>query len=142
MMEKVLSLFPWKKALQRLLGVWNILFVLLLFFGPESAPVFYALYVTFLHAVFALNNIRTLVGVGCARVGVSLTSKTDWTLRYCAHAKVCSVMDTRHDLPYNAIGHIIIIPNYKEDKLTLTDTLEVLASHENALTHYKVFTYI
>ena len=44
-----------------------------------------------------------------------------------------------HDLPFDHIVHVIILPNYKEDMGTLEDTLDVLASHSRALTQYKVY---
>ncbi|KAJ3201469.1 hypothetical protein HDU67_001326, partial [Dinochytrium kinnereticum] len=46
--------------------------------------------------------------------------------------------DTRHDLPYDHISHIIILPNYKEDMDTLCETLDVLASHNRAVSQYKI----
>lgn len=131
-------IIPWKSLLQRLLGVWNLVFLLLCIAGPTHAPIAYALYYATLHMFFISNNLRTFWGVYQAYTGTITHSKTDWVGRYCEHAGVASPLDRRHDLPYSSISHTIIIPNYKETMDTLSDTLDVLASHEMALTHYKI----
>ncbi|KAI8909557.1 hypothetical protein EDD86DRAFT_190817 [Gorgonomyces haynaldii] len=137
-MARNLALIPWKPLLQRLLGVWNVSFVVLCFLGPFYTPTAYSIYYVFLHIIYAINNVRTFWGAYQGYIQSVRHSKTDWVQRYCDKACVSSIYDPRHDLPYSSVQHIIIIPNYKESFDTLCETLDVLASHEMALTQYMV----
>ncbi|KAJ3372356.1 hypothetical protein HDU91_003784 [Kappamyces sp. JEL0680] len=58
--------------------------------------------------------------------------------KYCETVGATSAQDARHDMPYDSVRHTIIIPQYKEDLGTMYDTLDVLASHPMALSHYKI----
>jgi hypothetical protein len=58
--------------------------------------------------------------------------------KYCDETGTIDGMDTGHDLPFDTVLHVIIIPNYKEEMETLCETLDVLASHTKALTQYKI----
>ena len=42
------------------------------------------------------------------------------------------------DLLFEHVLHVIIIPNYKEDMGTLSETLAILASHSRAKTQYRI----
>lgn len=82
---------------------------------------------------------RSLCGIYNAHKGVRVHATTDWRQRYCEVAGTASLGDDlRHDLPFDMVDHIIILPNYKEEMDTLCETLDVLASHSMALTQYKV----
>ncbi|KAJ3410902.1 hypothetical protein HDV05_003033 [Chytridiales sp. JEL 0842] len=71
-------------------------------------------------------------------LGAIEVSSTDWEDKYCQTTGCVDGKDLRHDLPYDHLVHVIILPNYKEEVDTLCETLDVLASHERALTQYKV----
>jgi hypothetical protein len=64
------------------------------------------------------------------------SSQTDWP------AAPGSVPPTAAQIvpPLKGVKHMILIPNYKESMETLTETLDILASHEGALSCYKVCT--
>ena len=135
---QTLSIIHWKPLLQRLYGVWTIAFFVLCFFGPTYAPILFSVYFLWLHYFYVVNMIRTFYG---AYKGYHMSvkqSKTDWVQRYCELAGVASPLDPRHDLPFSLVQHVIIIPSFKESLETLCDTLDTLASHEMALTQYKV----
>jgi hypothetical protein len=63
---------------------------------------------------------------------------TDWFGQYLKVTGTMDGRDTRHDLPFDSVIHVIVIPNYKEDYFTLCETLDVLASHARSLTQYRV----
>ena len=65
-------------------------------------------------------------------------SFTNWLDKYCQMTGTADGSDTRHDLPFDFVEHLIVIPNYKESLDTLCETLDVLASHSRALTQYRV----
>lgn len=127
-----LGRIPLASLLQRLPGVVALFFVPFCFFGPIYTPTLFAAYFVFLHLAFAYNATRTAYGARVASVQSRLHFETDWYTKYSQE------VTDNHDLPYDAIRHIIIIPQYKEDLGTMYDTLDVLASHPQALTNYKV----
>lgn len=129
-------------VLQRLPGTIVLVFLPFCFLGPVYAPGMFAIYYVFLHLSFIFNVTRTAYGARIAYTQAKIHSTIDWPDKYCMDAKVQSTSDMRHDLPYDCVRHIIIIPQYKEDLGTLYDTLDVLASHPMAITHYKVPTKI
>lgn len=45
---------------------------------------------------------------------------------------------TAPSLTYAQVRHLIVVPNYKEELETLIETLDTLANHKMARTHYKV----
>jgi hypothetical protein len=133
-----LGRIPLSSILQRLPGAIVLVFIPFCFLGPVYAPEAYASYYVFLHIVFLSNVLRTVYGSRIAYLEARNHSTIDWQDKYCLDAKVQSTSDMRHDLPYDCVRHVIIIPQYKEDLGTMFDTLDVLASHSMALTHYKV----
>jgi hypothetical protein len=133
-----IGVIPWNSILQRSVGIGNLLFLILCAVGPQVAPVMFSLYYLFVHFLFALNLIRGSRAVyKTFRLSVE-HSKTDWAAKYCNDAKVDSVDDPRHDVPFSSIMHHIFFPNYKEEIEMMKDTLDVLASHDIAKTNYKV----
>lgn len=135
---KLLSKIPWKAILQRMLGVWNIGFIIFCFIGPVMYPILYSAYFIILHVIFAVQNVRNYIGSYNGYHQCVKHSKTDWAQRYCDEANVTSIHGLAHDLPFGSVNHIIIVPNYLESMETLIDTLDVLASHDMALTNYIV----
>lgn len=133
-----LGKIPLASILQRLPGVLVIFFVPFCFLGPIYAPATFGCYFVFLHLSFAFNAFRSMVTSRIAYKRAKIHSTTNWAEKYCQETGVQSINDTRHDLPFDSIRHVIIIPQYKEDLGTMYDTLDVLASHPMALTHYKV----
>lgn len=129
---------PIRWTLQRTLGIFNVLFYVSLVLGPQVAPVLFSAYVVFLHIIFVSQNIRNSYGSYQAYTRSVQHSETDWVKRYCDTCNVKSIHDLAHDLPFASINHMIIVPNFKESLETLVDTLDVLASHDMALTNYKV----
>ncbi|KAI9202182.1 glycosyl transferase family group 2-domain-containing protein [Polychytrium aggregatum] len=49
-----------------------------------------------------------------------------------------TLVDSKRNSRFYQVRHVIIIPNYKEDIGTLTETLDVLASHTIAKAQYKI----
>ncbi|KAJ3306197.1 hypothetical protein HDU76_004883 [Blyttiomyces sp. JEL0837] len=84
------------------------------------------------------NMGRSAYGMYVSYHASVVQSTTDWTKKYCEETGTANGMDTRHDLPYDHIVHVIIVPNYKEDMETLCETLDILASHSRAMTQYKI----
>ncbi|KAJ2992630.1 hypothetical protein HDV02_002964 [Globomyces sp. JEL0801] len=91
-----------------------------------------------MHLLFLANNIRTCYGAWQGSIMAKIHSKTNWAEKYCKTTGASYPNDTRHDLPFDAVKHVIIIPQYKEDLGTMSDTLDTLASHSSAITHYKI----
>ncbi|TPX33311.1 hypothetical protein SmJEL517_g03715 [Synchytrium microbalum] len=129
---------PWRDIFQRVPGVILISLVIFAIFGPAYTPILYCIYFVGLNFNFLLNNIRTAYGVYIGNKHAREHSCTDWLKKYCDETGTVDGMDTRHDLPYDTIVHVIILPNYKEEMETLCETLDVLASHTRALTQYKI----
>ncbi|TPX38579.1 hypothetical protein SeMB42_g06650 [Synchytrium endobioticum] len=135
--ERLIAL-PWRQILQRFPGILLIFLVAFAIFGPAYAPVLYSFYFLALHVNFLVNNFRTAYGVYIGNKLAREHSFTNWLQKYCDETGTSDGMDTRHDLPFDTIVHIIILPNYKEEMETLCETLDVLASHTRALTQYKI----
>ena len=129
---------PWKTALRTIPGLLAIYTLFLAFLGPIFHPVIYAIYFVFLHLIFLTNIIRASWGTFVAAREVVKHSKTDWCLEYCKKTNLPDGSDNRHDIPYDSVKHVILLPNYKENMDTLCETLDVLASHSRAATQYKV----
>jgi hypothetical protein len=72
-------------------------------------------------------------------LNIKLFARTNWFDKYCATTGMVDGSSTRHDMPFDHIIHVIIIPNYKEDMTTLCESLDILASHKRSLTQYRVF---
>ena len=132
---------PWKQSLRRIPGIFLILLIPWSLYSPFTSPWTFSFYFMFLHIIFVSNNIRSLYGVYIAFKESKLTSLTNWLEKYKKETGVSSGSDLGHDLPFDSISHIIILPNYKENLETLCETLDVLASHSRALTQYKVSIY-
>lgn len=96
-----------------------ILAILLAFLGPAHAPIPYAVYYTFLMGILVINNIRYAVSSYLFYKKSVQHSLTDW-----------GSFD-------NSTEHLIVIPNYKEDMRVIRESLDVLASHEQAVTNYR-----
>ncbi|RKP04202.1 hypothetical protein CXG81DRAFT_5546, partial [Caulochytrium protostelioides] len=130
---------PWKPLLQRLPGVWLLCMVPFSFLAPVHFPALFAFWYAFLHLCFTANNFRSAYGVWVAYRSARASSHTDWHAKYCQATGATDGSDTTcHDLPYDHIQHVIILPNYKENMDTLCETLDVLASHSRALTQYTI----
>ncbi|KAJ3023355.1 hypothetical protein HKX48_003466 [Thoreauomyces humboldtii] len=108
------------------------------FLGPVYTPMLFGIYYILLHTAFFLNNARSAYGMYIAYTNAKLTSVTDWTAKYCHDTNTVDGFDTRHDLPFEHVTHVVILPNYKEEMDTLCETLDVLASHSRAVTQYKI----
>ncbi|KAJ3084606.1 oligosaccharyl transferase stt3 subunit [Rhizoclosmatium hyalinum] len=138
LLARVVVKIPWKAVLQRLPGMWLLAVIALAVFGPTSCPTLYYFYLGLLNFLFLVNNLRTLYGIKFAYAESIKQATTDWLAEYLRITGATSGDDLSHDLPYDHILHVIIIPNYSEDVDTLCETLDVLASHRRALTQYRV----
>lgn len=136
--DSILAKVPLQTILQRVPGVLYLSFVPFCFLGPLYLPLMYAFVFLLLHAFFLVNNTRTLWGAYHGYFGAQAHSRTNWNQKYLQETGSLFPNDTRHDLPLDSVRHIIVIPQYKEDLNTMYDTLDVLASHQMALSHYKV----
>lgn len=72
-------------------------------------------------------------------------TNTDWRLKFKELRQSCQIAENAIDvnagfLDFEDVLHVVIIPQYKEDMDTMTETLTVLASHNMAKTNYKVIT--
>ncbi|KAI9101815.1 glycosyl transferase family group 2-domain-containing protein [Phlyctochytrium arcticum] len=134
---KVASL-PWKPIFQRLPGTWLLCMLPFAFLGPVHTPLAFGLYYFILHLAFLTNNARSAYGMYVAYTNAKLYSVTDWLAKYTRDTGTTDGHDTRHDLPYEHVMHVIILPNYKEELDTLYETLDVLASHSRAVSQYKI----
>lgn len=139
---KIITRVPWKPIFQRLPGVWLLLLIPFAILGPIFTPLLYGVYYITLHFLFLLNNCRSGYGMFIAYNSAKLFATTNWLAKYCKATGTRDGDDTAHDLPFNHIVHLIILPNYAEDMDTLFETLDVLASHSLALTQYKVINLI
>ncbi|RKO86812.1 hypothetical protein BDK51DRAFT_52220 [Blyttiomyces helicus] len=133
-----LAQVPWKPILQRLPGIWILCLLPFAILGPVYLPAAFGFYYFLLHFLFFLNNARSAYGVYVCYNNAKASSVTDWVAKYCAATGTTDGHDTRHDLPYEHIVHVVILPNYKEDVDTLCETLDTLASHTRALSQYKI----
>ncbi|KAI8804531.1 glycosyl transferase family group 2-domain-containing protein [Cladochytrium replicatum] len=129
---------PWRSLFQRLPGLWLLCLIPLTIWGPIYTPAIYAVYYTILHVLFLVNNMRSGYGMYISYNSAKVYSTTDWLKKYCDETGTVDGLDARHDLPFDHVVHVIILPNYKEDFETLCETLDILASHTRAVTQYKV----
>jgi cellulose synthase/poly-beta-1,6-N-acetylglucosamine synthase-like glycosyltransferase len=106
-----------RALLQRIPGIYAIFFITFLFWGPLYTPISFSFFYLFLHILFINNNFRTAYGI----YSVQKAAAKPYIRSYSS-----------------SVSHIIILPNYKESMETLTETLDVLASHEQALSNYSV----
>ncbi|TPX56612.1 hypothetical protein PhCBS80983_g04419 [Powellomyces hirtus] len=136
--REYLAQVPWKPIFQRLPGTLLLCMIPFAFLGPVYTPALFGLYYILLHSAFFLNNARSAYGMYIAYTNAKLYSLTDWVAKYCQETGTVDGNDTRHDLPFEQITHVIILPNYKEEMDTLCETLDVLASHTRAVTQYKI----
>lgn len=83
-------------------------------------------------------NPRTVYATRTAFILAKLSSHTNWIADYMLKTSTIHLSDTSHDLPFDSVLHVILLPNFKEDLGTLGETLDVLASHECALTSYRI----
>ena len=102
-------------------------------------PYTFAFYYILLHILCMVNNLRTYWGARKGYIGSVEHSKTNWESEFMAKTGASSTSDFRHDLCFDQVKHVIIIPQYKEDLETIYDTLDVLASHTKAISTYIVF---
>jgi hypothetical protein len=129
---------PLKSMFQRLPAFLLLLAVLLCVTGPFYFPYLLALYIALMNVFLFAAGTKAAYGIyTCYNESVK-TSMTDWKELYMQKTESSSLFDTRHDLPFQHVLHVVIIPNYKESYGTLGETLEVLASHEIALSQYKI----
>ncbi|KAI9331666.1 glycosyl transferase family group 2-domain-containing protein [Zopfochytrium polystomum] len=136
--SSVIARAPWRQIFQRLPGVWLIGVFLFGLFGPAHLPYAFSAYFILLHVLFIGSSVRAAYGIYYASSQVVTWSTTDWLEKYCAKTGAANGRDLRHDLPFEDVNHVILLPNYKENMDTLCETLDVLASHSRALTQYKV----
>ncbi|KAJ3344180.1 hypothetical protein HDU83_005309 [Entophlyctis luteolus] len=134
----VLRAVPWRMLLQRLPGVLIVFVVVLGLLGPAYAPFFYASYLLAIHLLSANAAIRIAYGSKVAVAQAVRHSTTDWSALYCSITGSAHTADLSHDLPFDDVDHVIIIPGFKESEDTWCETLDVLASHSRAVSHYKV----
>ncbi|KNC97229.1 uncharacterized protein SPPG_07616 [Spizellomyces punctatus DAOM BR117] len=137
-LRQYLAQVPWKPIFQRLPGLWLLCMLPFAFLGPVYAPVLFGLYYFALHLAFLVNNARSAYGMYIAYTNAKLYSITDWLQKYCQETGTVDGNDTRHDLPFEQVIHVVILPNYKEEMDTLCETLDVLASHTRAVSQYKI----
>ncbi|KAJ3125139.1 hypothetical protein HK098_000570 [Nowakowskiella sp. JEL0407] len=137
-LAKVIAQIPWKAIFQRVPGIWLLFLFPFAFVGPVYAPALFGLYYTILHVMFLFNNLRSAYGMYISYNSAKLYSVTNWLKKYCDETGTVDGLDNRHDLPYDHVVHVILLPNYKENMDTLCETLDVLASHTRAVTQYKV----
>lgn len=119
---------------QRLPGLGILCFLVpVSLIGPFVCPKLFVTYFLFLHLIFLGNALRTVCGMRKAYFLTVESSTTDWRAKY--------LQSNLHPPPlvtFDSIIHVILIPNYKESVDTLSETLDVLASHEMARTQYRV----
>ncbi|KAJ8322558.1 hypothetical protein BDV3_004132 [Batrachochytrium dendrobatidis] len=133
-----LGSIPLSAILQRLPGVWYIIFLIFVTFGPVYSPILFSFFYLVMHVFFIINNVRMALSARTMYLAAKLHSSTDWTEKYCQTTGAASAADPSRELPLDDIMHVVIVPNYKEEMETLCETLEVLASHSHALTQYKI----
>ena len=136
--REIVAKLPLKSWFQRVPGLWLLALLPFAVLGPVYLPAQFGIYYFILHFLFALNNCRSAYGMYVCYNNAKLASVTAWLQKYCVETGTVDGNDTRHDLPYEHVVHVIILPNYKEDIDTLRETLDVLASHTRSVSQYKV----
>jgi hypothetical protein len=129
---------PLKTMFQRVPALLLLLVGLLCISGPSYFPYLFAFYILLIHVFIVANGIKAAYGAYIGYHEAVKSSMTDWKELYMQKTGTNSLFDTRHDLPFENLLHVVIIPNYKESYGTLGETLEVLASHELALSQYRI----
>ncbi|KAI8848771.1 hypothetical protein BC829DRAFT_417372 [Chytridium lagenaria] len=129
---------PWQAILQRVPGSLIFFSILFSIFGPALAPYGFAVFLVGLHTVVMIATVEplgepTLYARRPRKLRLSIGVQ-----KYCDVTGAVDGHDPRHDLPFEQVMHVIIIPNYKENMDTLCETLDILASHSRAPTNYKV----
>ncbi|KAI3649436.1 hypothetical protein MP228_005068 [Amoeboaphelidium protococcarum] len=122
---------------QRIPGVVFILGALLLFLGPLYLTGLYWVVVALLKLCLVTNAVRLAVGLVITAIKTRKHIDLDWMAKY--RDVVASWEGEREiDVKPSAVKHVIIIPNYKEDRDVLCETLDTLAHHYQAKNCYKV----
>lgn len=121
-----------KTILQRLPATLIVGLVLFLFATPALFPALFVGYWLLMHLILLASNFRALYAINHIYRNAITSSKTNYRRK-----AICETGD-EHDLPFDDIMHVILLPNYKEDLPTLHETLSVLASHSFAKTQYRV----
>ncbi|KAJ3071854.1 hypothetical protein HDU98_004704 [Podochytrium sp. JEL0797] len=139
-----------RQILQRLPGVLVLLVFPYLMFMPYYFPALFSVYYGFLMAAFLLFSTRSALGVMSTVRSSWMHAKTDWVQKRehdvalkLKYLEGSAAWEEKGELQMEMllvqdIFHVIVIPNYKESIETLTETLDVLASHELARSNYKV----
>ncbi|KAJ3024861.1 UNVERIFIED_CONTAM: hypothetical protein HDU68_007704 [Siphonaria sp. JEL0065] len=137
-----------RHTFQRLSGLAVLLMMPFLMLAPYYAPTFFAFYYTVLMIAISIITFRTVVGIFVTTALSIRKAKTDWMLK--REQDVDSLLKLRGSdskaefgaddelMTIQEVMHVIVVPNYKETLGTLTETLDVLASHALAKTNYKV----
>ncbi|KAJ3262755.1 hypothetical protein HDU77_011839 [Chytriomyces hyalinus] len=125
-----------RQVMLRVAGVLLILLLPFTLLAPRHAPVVFAAYYAFLNAVLALSTWRTALGIAAVWFLSRRHSHQHWSLE--ADDPDPDADQSRFHLRLKDVVHIILLPNYKEDPETLSDTLNVLASHARARSNYKI----
>ena len=136
--KQVLLQIPFKQIFQRVPGLLVIGVVPFSVFGPVYFPIIFSVYFTLLNILMLWQAVRTCYAVIIGYWNSKMFASINWYEKYKETTGVLDGNDLRHDLPFNSIIHVIIIPNYKEDLNTLMETLDILASHEQSLRQYRV----
>jgi hypothetical protein len=129
---------PLTSIFQRLPAVLWLFIAVFSIVGLVYSPLVYILYFTILHFLLLQQQLRTCFAVYQGYREAVKTSFTNYLDEYLTITSTIHGSDSRHDLPFDHVVHVIIIPNYKEDHFTLCETLDCLASHQRALTQYRV----
>ncbi|KAI8613545.1 hypothetical protein BC830DRAFT_1066507 [Chytriomyces sp. MP71] len=138
LLTRIVARIPWRPIFQRIPGLWLVFAMMLAVFGPTRTPLLYYTYTICLNYMFLNNNIRTLQGIVHAYQETVKHACTDWLGEYLRKTGASTGDDLSHDMPYDHVLHVIIIPAYMEDLDTLCETLDILASHRRALTQYRI----
>ncbi|KAJ3071857.1 hypothetical protein HDU98_004707 [Podochytrium sp. JEL0797] len=131
-----------RQLLQRMPGTLVLLVVPFLMVAPFYFPLLFSYYYGFLMLAFVLFAIRSGLGVVYTLYRSVVQVRRDWAGDRDAaiQARQFDLLleDGESQLAVRDIFHVVVIPNYKESIETLTETLDVLASHPLARTNYKV----
>ena len=139
--EKILNRIkhiPLQSILQRLPGLQSICNIIYTLTAPRYAPVLFIIILSLLKLCIVYSCFRQLRGIYYTYYECIKFSKIDWAKKYCETSGASFPDDSRYELPYTKVIHVIIIPQYMEDESTIYDTLQVLASHNMAKSNYKV----
>ena len=120
---KILGIIPFHSIFQRLPGFVALIFIPFCLFAPFYFELLYIIYYYWLHFVFIFGTVRQLWGSIAA---------------YRRSVKLHFDFNQLEDIKTSSVLHVIIIPQYKEQIETVTETLDVLASHSLARQSYKV----